>query len=171
MAAFGVAVWVGPALTAVGGPQADYGRVELVRDRWGVPHVFSDTDEGAMYGLGYAMAEDRLYQMSLSLRIMQGRLAEVLGDVKKGRSKKGGINTALQSDRLMRTFGFYRAAEKAAANLDEATRGLLAAYSEGVNDFVEGHAGPTAAGTRWPGSLRRAGGRGLHEGDERRAAR
>jgi hypothetical protein len=32
----------------------DYGKVELLRDHWGVPHVFADTDAGAMYGLGYA---------------------------------------------------------------------------------------------------------------------
>ena len=54
----------------------DRGKVELVRDRWGVPHVFAETDAGAMYGLGYATAEDRGFQMHYSLRIVQGRLAE-----------------------------------------------------------------------------------------------
>ena len=58
----------------------EYGKVELLRDTWGVPHVFSHTDRGAMYGLGYATAQERGFQMTYGLRVMQGRLAEVIGD-------------------------------------------------------------------------------------------
>ena len=47
--------------------------VELIRDRWGTPHVFADTDTGAMYGLGYAAADDRGFQMHYFLRIIQGQ--------------------------------------------------------------------------------------------------
>ena len=65
-----------------GAVAVEYGTVELLRDRWGVPHVFSTTDGGAMYGLGYAAAEDRAFQMYYNLRILQGRLAELIGDVK-----------------------------------------------------------------------------------------
>ncbi len=57
-----------------------YGKVELARDTWGVPHIFAETDAGAMYGLGYATAQDRGFQMHYTLRIIQGRLAEVIGD-------------------------------------------------------------------------------------------
>ena len=39
------------------------GRIDLVRDEWGIPHVFAETDEGALYGLGYAIAQDRGFQM------------------------------------------------------------------------------------------------------------
>ncbi len=113
-------------------PREEYGKVEVLRDKWGVPHVFSDTDEGAMYGLGYATAEDRAFQMYYSLRIMQGRLAEVVGDVRdlKGRG------TASYNDKKMRMFGFYRAAKKLVGKLDAETVGLLEAYSEGVNDYI-----------------------------------
>src|SRR5512141_1393885 len=83
----------------------EYGKVELLRDTWGVPHVFSDTDCGAMYGLGYATAQERGFQMTYGLRIMQGRLAEVIGDRQKG----GRSETALHTDRRMRTFGWGRA--------------------------------------------------------------
>jgi len=110
-----------------------YGKVELVRDRWGVPHVFAETDAGAMYGLGCATAEDRGFQMYYSLRIMQGRLAEVIGDVKKVRRNE----TALENDRKMRTFGFYRAAKQLVGQLDKESVGLLEAYSDGVNDYFE----------------------------------
>ena len=44
---------------ALAAPRSAYGKIELVRDRWGTPHVFSETDAGAMYGLGYAAAEER----------------------------------------------------------------------------------------------------------------
>ena len=56
-------------------PQPKSSSIELMRDTWGVPHIFSDTDAGAMYGLGYAVAEDRAFQMYYNLRIIQGRLA------------------------------------------------------------------------------------------------
>ncbi len=60
-------------------PNPAYGHVELVRDTWGIPHIFSDTDAGAMYGLGYAAAEDRGFQMTYNLRIIQGRFSEIVG--------------------------------------------------------------------------------------------
>lgn len=121
------------ARPAFGAPPASYGRVELVRDTWGIPHVFSDTDPGAMYGLGYAAAEERAFQTHYSLRIVQGRLAEVLGARPSVARPK---ETAVDHDRKMRTFGFHRAAREVAANLDPDTRSLLDAYSAGVNDSI-----------------------------------
>ena len=122
--------------TASAAPRHDYGRIELVRDRWGVPHVFSSTDAGAMYGLGYAAAQERAFQMYCNLRIIQGRLAELVGDRPSGRSKESTVD----HDRKMRTFGFYRAANMVAQNLDTDSLALLTAYSQGVNDYVASHA-------------------------------
>ena len=122
------------SLHASAAPQ--YGRVELVRDTWGVPHVFADTDAGAMYGLGYAAAEERAFQMYYGLRMIQGRLAEVLGDRPSAVRPR---DTSVDHDRKMRTFGFYRAARTVVDNLDPDTRGLLDAYSRGVNDYVSSH--------------------------------
>ena len=99
--------------------------VEILRDRWGIPHVFATTDAGAFYGLGYATAEDRAFQMTYSLRIIQGRLAETVGEVRMGNRNE----TSVDSDRKMRTFGFHRAAQRTAANLDPETRALLQAYT------------------------------------------
>jgi penicillin amidase len=107
----------------------EFGKVELLRDQWGIPHVFSDTDHGAMYGLGYATAQERGFQMTYGVRIMQGRLAEVIGDRQKG----GRRETALDNDRRMRTFGWARAAARIASNLDADTKGLLEAYCDGIN--------------------------------------
>ncbi|MFZ5831166.1 MAG: penicillin acylase family protein, partial [Planctomycetota bacterium] len=115
--------------------RAAEGRVEVLRDIWGIPHVFAQTDTGAFYGLGYATAEDRAFQMTYALRIIQGRLSEVVGEVRK----LGRDETSLDHDRKMRTFGFYRAAKRTAANLDPETRELLQAYCDGVNRYFREH--------------------------------
>jgi penicillin amidase len=104
-------------------------RVEVLRDPWGVPHVFAETDEGAMFGLGSAVAADRAFQMHLTRRIMQGRLAETIGN----QPLDGRRESTLDLDRKNRTFGWARAADRAVAGLDEETRGLLEAYCAGVN--------------------------------------
>ena len=109
--------------------------VEILRDTWGIPHIFSDTDAGAFYGLGYATSEDRAFQMTYSLRIIQGRLSEVIGEVRKLNRDE----TSIDHDRKMRTFCFYRAAQRTAAHLDRETLGLLQAYCDGVNAYFREH--------------------------------
>ena len=59
-AARGLVVGGGLSVGILAAPPAEFGRVDLLRDRWGTPHVFAATDAGALYGLGYATAEDRL---------------------------------------------------------------------------------------------------------------
>ncbi len=129
------------AADCVAEPKNEYGKVELLRDRWGTAHVFADTDAGAMYGLGYAAAEDRAFQMYYNLRIIQGRLAEVVGDEKVGvdRRTPRGKNSAVRNDLKMRTIGYFRTAQKVAGNLDGKTLALLEAYSQGVNDYLSEH--------------------------------
>lgn len=117
------------AVAAAAAPKSEYGKIEILRDTWGIPHVFSPTDAGALYGLGYATAEERGFQMTYNLRIIQGRLAETVGDRQRGNRNE----TAVDHDRMMRTFGWARAAARTAPNLDSATRQLLEAYCEGVN--------------------------------------
>ncbi len=110
------------------GAAAD-GGVEILRDPWGTPHVFADTDEGALFGLGYASAEDRFFQMCFHRLIMQGRVAEVFGDL-------GDDGQALNNDQQMRTLGTHRAARAIAENLDQETRQLLQAFADGVNAYA-----------------------------------
>jgi penicillin amidase len=121
--------------------ESGQGRVELLRDQWGVPHIFADSDAGAMYGLGYATAQDRAFQMYYNLRIIQGRLAELVGDVKVGVSRAApqGKTSALRSDIQMRTIGYWQSAQEAAGQLDPEARTLLEAYSRGMNDYLGNH--------------------------------
>ncbi|KPK41263.1 MAG: hypothetical protein AMJ65_09815, partial [Phycisphaerae bacterium SG8_4] len=95
---FGVVFLLAVSWIAIGQAAPEYGRVELLRDSWGVPNVFAATDEGAMCGLGYACAQDRGFQMHYFLRMMQGRMAEVFGDVEKKRAGGTGPKTTLEHD-------------------------------------------------------------------------
>jgi penicillin amidase len=55
------------------------GEVRIVRDKYGTPHVYSESIYGLYYGYGYAIAQDRLFQMEMARRSTQGTVAEVLG--------------------------------------------------------------------------------------------
>jgi penicillin G amidase len=105
--------------------------IEIIRDEWGIPHVFSTSDEGAMYGLGYVTAQDRMLQMEYCRRVIQGRISEMLGSV----GQKG--KTTVDSDIKYRHLATYRALETVAGNLDDQTKSLLQAYSDGVNAYLE----------------------------------
>ncbi|MBL9140178.1 MAG: penicillin acylase family protein [Verrucomicrobiales bacterium] len=121
------------AKPAWGAPRAEYGRIEWITDSWGIPHAFSSTDAGALYALGYATADQRGFQMTYALRIIQGRLSEIVGH----RPKEGRRETSVDSDRLARTIGWEAAAVRTAKNLDGKTFAWLQAYCEGVNDSFE----------------------------------
>src|SRR6266566_6226234 len=73
--------------------------VTIARDGDGVPLITAANDEDAAFGLGFAHAQDRLFQMELMRRNGAGRLAELFGP------------RALDSDRLMRVLGVYRLVE------------------------------------------------------------
>lgn len=97
---------------------------EVLRDRHGVPHIFAASLEDAHFALGFAHAQDRLWQMEMNRRIASGRLSEILGA------------GALDADRFMRTLGLRRVAEANLRGYDDETRRLLDAYAAGVNAFL-----------------------------------
>src|SRR6476646_8364131 len=53
--------------------------VEILRDAYGIPHIYAASLEDAHFALGYVHAQDRLWQMEMSRRIAAGRLSEILG--------------------------------------------------------------------------------------------
>ena len=53
--------------------------VRVVRDRWGVPHIYAQNERDLFFAQGFVQAQDRLFQMDLWRRSAQGRLSEVLG--------------------------------------------------------------------------------------------
>ena len=102
-------------------------RVEVLRDTYGVPHIFATDTHDLFFAQGYVTAQDRLWQMDIYRRAAEGRLAEVLGE------------PGLESDRFMRTLGLGRAAQLDLGMISDETRGFLEAYMEGVNKFLQQH--------------------------------
>jgi len=98
--------------------------VDVLRDRYGVPHITAASLGDAVYALGFVHAQDRLWQMEVNRRTAAGRLAEVFGE------------GALEADRFLRTLGVRRAAEANLQRLDAPTRELLERYADGVNAFL-----------------------------------
>jgi penicillin G amidase len=58
---------------------ADTSSVKIIRDSFGVPHIYADNTYALFYGYGYAVGQDRLFQMEMVKRTTSGRVAEVLG--------------------------------------------------------------------------------------------
>jgi penicillin G amidase len=111
------------------------GRVEILRDPYGIPHIFAASVEDAQFALGFVHAQDRLWQMEMNRRIGSGRLAELLGPA------------ALEADRFLRTLGVRRAAEANLRRYDKETLALLQAYAAGVNAFLD--SGPVLPPEFW----------------------
>ena len=106
-------------------------RVTIATDAHGVPAIRAASIPDAMFGIGWAHARDRLWQMEFDRRVGSGRLAEILGEA------------AVPADTFLRTIGFRRAAEEALRSAAPEVRALLEAYAAGVNAFVAAdHARP-----------------------------
>ena len=98
--------------------------VEVIRDAWGVPHIYARNTHDLMFAQGFVHAQDRLWQMDFQRRLPAGRLSEVLGPA------------ALPVDRWMRIIGMRRVAAQEAAALHGEVRAHMEAYAAGVNAFI-----------------------------------
>ena len=98
--------------------------VEIIRNNNNVPHIFGKTDEDVYFALGFAHAQDRLWQMTMLRRTAQGRLSEVFGQ------------RTLKTDELLRRYDLYTLAQSSVAAQDAQTKAALEAYSRGVNAWI-----------------------------------
>ncbi|MGH2923327.1 MAG: penicillin acylase family protein [Solirubrobacterales bacterium] len=105
----------------VRGPE---GRVEIARDRWGMPRVRADSPHDLWFGFGFCHGQDRLWQIDLHRRVVSGRLSEIAG--------RGGLAV----DRFMRTLGIRRTAVREEARLADGVRTMLDAYCAGLNEAI-----------------------------------
>ncbi len=98
--------------------------VEIFTDSLGVPYIVANNEEDVAFSLGFVHARERMFQMDLYRRAALGKLSEVVG------------NKAVKVDKMFRSLGINRAVEKIYNNLDEKTRKILLAYSDGVNAYL-----------------------------------
>lgn len=97
------------------------GSVRVRRDRWGVPHVEAANAADLWFAEGFCHGQDRLWQMDFYRRALSGRVSEFAGA------------EGLPVDRLMRTLGMRRTAEREAASLGPELLALLERFCAGVN--------------------------------------
>jgi penicillin amidase len=102
---------------------------EILRDRDGLVTIRANDERDAAFALGFAHAQDRLWQMDFMRRAGAGRLSEVVGKVTLG------------VDRFMRTLGLYRLAQKNLEALSPDARAVLEAYAAGVNAYLAQRSG------------------------------
>ena len=98
--------------------------VQIIRDSFGMPHIMAANDEDAAYGIGYATAQDRLFQMEMIRRAIAGRLSEIFGD------------SLIKVDRLFRTITVQRSIDSLFQLLSPEVKALLVAYAAGVNRYL-----------------------------------
>lgn len=103
--------------------------IRIIRDQWGVPHIYANTDEEVAYGLAWATAEDDFSSMQENFYTARGRLAEVKG-------KDGAI-----MDFLAGVLGVRQTVEKyyKPGVFSAKFERVLGAYVQGVNDYARKH--------------------------------
>ena len=101
-------------------------QVEILRDRWGVPHIYAATVHDLFFAQGYITAKDRLFQIDLWRRAGTGKLAEVLG------------TAALERDTLARAVNFHGDWTTEWAAYGEDTKTIVTAFTDGINAYIKG---------------------------------
>jgi penicillin amidase len=98
--------------------------VRVVRDRWGVPHIAAGNQDDLFFAQGFVQAQDRLFQMDLWRRSVQGRLSEVLGA------------NFVERDSMTRRVQFRGDIEAEWASYASDTRAIAEAFTRGINAWV-----------------------------------
>lgn len=98
--------------------------VEIVRNNNDVPHIFGANEPDVFFALGFAHAQDRLWQMTMLRRTAQGKLSEIFGA------------RTVKIDELLRRLDIYTLAQSSVAAQDAPTRTALEAYAAGVNAWI-----------------------------------
>ncbi len=106
--------------------------VEILRDRWGTPHIYAENTHDLFFSQGYAQAQDRLWQMEFTRQTANGALSSILGA------------DTLPIDRTLRTLGLRRTAERDWGNIKGEQREAMQAFCDGINAYMEGHRGRLA---------------------------
>jgi acyl-homoserine-lactone acylase len=125
--AIGLALWeplTARAPTAVAYTPTD---VRIARDRWGIPHIFGETDADVAYGVGYAHAEDDFSTLQEVLAMTRGRLAAITGA------------DGAKADYVGYLLAARETVDRDYAGLPADVRAIYVAYAAGLNRYAEQH--------------------------------
>jgi penicillin amidase len=99
--------------------------VTVLRDRYGIPHIYARNKHDLLVAQGFVHAQDRLWQMETFRRVVSGRLSEFAGE--------GRVNL----DLFCRMLGFPELRRKAYEALSPEDRAMAQAYADGVNAYIQ----------------------------------
>jgi penicillin amidase len=102
-----------------------HGRVEVIRDRWGVPHIYAADEHDLFLAQGFVVASERLFQLEFLFRAGSGRLSELFSEL------------TLPLDRFIRTVGWNRAARRLNASRSQADLEALVPFAEGYFAWLD----------------------------------
>ena len=103
--------------------------VDVIRDDWGIPHIYASTPHDLFFAQGYTHAQERFWQMDFWRHIGAARLSEMFGE--------GQVET----DEFLRSLGFVELAERELEMMPDEAREVLEWYTEGVNAYLADHDG------------------------------
>lgn len=101
--------------------------VKIIRDDFGIPHIFAESDEGMSYGLGYAQAEDRLEELLRNYRLAEGTMSEAFG------------KEFYKHDYRQRVWRHREVSESKYGTLSEMSRRCMEAFQEGIKAYMKEH--------------------------------
>jgi penicillin amidase len=99
--------------------------VEVLRDRWGVPHIYAKNQDDLFFAQGFVTAQDRLFQMDLWRRLAVGETAEILG-------RRG-----LEGDRFARLVKYRGSLDAEWASYVPDARRIATAFTHGINAYID----------------------------------
>ena len=102
--------------------------VEILRDQWGIPHIYARNRYDLFFAQGFTQAQDRWWQMEFWRHAGSGRIGELVGK----------SDDTLQADIFIRSVGWRRVAEQEVELYDEETIAQLQAFADGVNAYIMG---------------------------------
>ncbi len=99
--------------------------VEVLRDRWGVPHIYAKNAADLFFAQGFVVAQDRLFQIDWWRRLGAGELAEVIGE------------QAVEADRFARLIRYRGDMDAEWASYSPDARAIAAAFTRGINACID----------------------------------
>ncbi len=108
--------------------------VKVLRDYWGVPHIYAENQHDLFFAQGFVAAQDRMFQMEIWKRSGQGRLAEVLGPAE------------VETDHFARLLRYRGDMDAEYASYAPDARQILEAFTAGINAFIAEASRPGSRG-------------------------
>lgn len=99
--------------------------VEVLRDRWGIPHIYAQNSHDLFRAQGFVVAQDRLFQIDLWRRVGVGELAEIYGE------------SSLEGDRFARLMLYRGDMQAEWSSYSADAREIATAFTDGINSYIE----------------------------------